>query len=94
MRYDLEDVFGLSDLTDICICDDRLSYMQARYLHDIEQYKNFCSVGSLDVAQLALDDAENDLENLLYRLDPTFERGDAEFLNRLYLQEFMNGWQY
>ena len=53
MRYDLEDIFSLTELTDICIYDDRLSYLWNRYMNDLGQYKSFCSTASLDVAQLA-----------------------------------------
>ena len=90
----LDEICSLTDLTDKTLCCPRLAYLSNRYMHDLAQYESFCTTVELDTARLAIDDAENDLMRLLLALDPTFERGDAEVLNRMYLLEYMSGWQY
>ena len=94
MTYDLDEILSLTDLTDVCYFSNMRSYLLNRYMHDLEQYKSRVSCGDLIIARVAIEDATDDLHRLLRKLDPTFEYGDAELLNRMYLDEFMHGWQY
>lgn len=94
MATALEEVFELSDLVEKTLYDPKLTYLFNRYLNSVEQYRTFVSDSDLHIAGFALDDAINDLFRLLLVIDPTFERNDADFLNRGYVREYMGGWEY
>jgi len=94
VTYDIEDVFSLSDLTDLTMVDPRLTYLHNRFLNDLQQYQTFCETGDVHVAAEAKCDARDDLTRLLIALDDTFSNDDADFLLGVYIPEFMGGWTY
>ena len=94
MHRKLDDLCSLSALTDATLCDDLLTYLFNRFCTDLDQYKAFCTVANLDVANRALNDAQFDLLKLLCRLDDETTLHDADVMLHIYLHEYMDGWQY
>lgn len=94
MRYDLEDIFSLTDLTEVVVYNDKLSYLHSRFLHDLLLYKDAVCSGDLNIAGMAKLDAFNDLHRLVIELNDEFEFDDVDLLLSVYIPEYMSGWMY